>query len=98
MTEQEYDDEIAPALAELAEKITSMGGSIVARVEWEKDEAGITYMGVTDKSGVAQRMAGIAALCRGNLDAFYIECAKSFDLSRTMVGRMMSPPKEAHRG
>lgn len=85
MTEAEYDDIIAPKLAEVAKLISEMGGSIVARVEWEKDEAGITKIGVTDQSGVAQQLTMWAALSRGNIDQICIEAMRRFDCSQSVV-------------
>ena len=85
MTEAEYDEHIAPALADIAKKITDLGGSIVARVEWSKDESGITHMGVSDESGVAQQLTQLAALSRGNIDMICIEAMKRFDCSQSAV-------------
>ena len=48
MTEDDYDSEIAPALAELANRVKDLGGSFVARVEWEPGEAGITSAGISE--------------------------------------------------
>lgn len=84
MTEQEYDEQIAPMLAEVAKKVSAMGGSMVARVEWAKDEAGITHIGITEQSGVGQQLTDLAALCRGNFDLLCIEAGKRFDLSQTV--------------
>lgn len=93
MTEQEYDEVIAPALAEIALKIEKMGGSIVARVEWEPDESGITHIGVSKQSGVGQQLALLAALCRGNIDLLMMEAAKRFDMSQSVMGRMFQASK-----
>lgn len=90
MTEQEYDEQIAPALAEIAKKIGDMGGSIVARVEWQGGESGITILGVTEQSDVGQRLTQIAALCNGNFDQLYMTASRKFDMSQTIVGRFMS--------
>lgn len=77
MTEQEYDEQIAPMLAKVAEKVSAMGGSMVARVEWAKDEAGITHIGITEKSVVGQQLTDLAALCRGNFDLLCIEAGNA---------------------
>jgi hypothetical protein len=90
MTEQEYDTLIEPKLKELAEHVMQLGGSLVARVEWAPGEAGITHAGVTNASGAAQRLAYIAALCRGNLDHLVITAMKTMDTSATMVARFMA--------
>ena len=85
MTEAEYDEIIAPKLAEVAKLVSEMGGSLVARVEWEKDEAGITKIGVSEESGVAQQLTLWAALSRGNIDAVCMEALKRFDCSQSIV-------------
>ena len=85
--EREYDEIIAPALAEISQKCTDLGMSIVARVEWATGEAGITYQGVSDDSGIAQRLALYAALCRGNLDDMIIGMRRDgIDMSQTIYG------------
>ena len=89
MTEQDYDEQIAPLLADIANKIGELGGSIVARVEWAPDESGTTALGVTEKSGIGQILVAHAATCNGNLDSLYITLARRYDLSATVVGRMM---------
>lgn len=90
MTEQEYDEQIAPVLAEIAQKVCDLGGSLIARVEWAPDEAGITAQGISEWSGIAQKLAAHAMTCKGNLDSLYITLARRYDLSQTMVGRIMS--------
>lgn len=96
MTEQEYDEQIAPALAEIARKVSELGGSIVARVEWQEGDpgGGILFMGVDEDSSVAQRLTYFAALCRGNFDQLYISAARSFDLSQTLVGQIVGGHEE----
>jgi hypothetical protein len=66
-TEQEYDDIIAPMLANVAEKAAELGMTLVARVEWEPGEAGITQIGPQDIS-IGQRMAWFAVHSQGNID------------------------------
>ena len=44
MSEQWYDDEIAPALAEIAEKCRKKGVPMVAVVEYEPGERGSTLL------------------------------------------------------
>ena len=84
MTEEEYDTIIAPMLADVANRVQELGGSIVARVEWAKDEGGITYLGVDGGSGVTQQLTALAALSRGNIDAMMMEAMKRFDCSQSM--------------
>ena len=88
-TEQEYDDIVAPMLAEAAEKCRELGMSLIARVEWEPGESGITQMGIGPESGIGQKMAQLACHCHGNLDQFNIEAIKRFDVSQTIVGTML---------
>lgn len=66
-TEQEYDDIIAPMLAEVANKAKELGMSLIARVEWEPGESGITQIGPMGIS-IGQRMAWFAAHSHGNID------------------------------
>lgn len=88
-TEREYDEQIAPLLVDVAERCEALGMSMVARVEWEPDEAGITQVGIGDNSGVSQRMAHLAVHARGNLNWLVIQCGRRFDLSQTVVGSML---------
>jgi hypothetical protein len=88
-TEAEYDEIIAPMLAEVAEKCRELGMSIVARVEWEPGETGITQLGIGPESGIGQKMTQLAAHSHGNFDLFCIEAIKRFDVSQTIVGRML---------
>ena len=66
-TEQQYDEIIAPMLAAVAEKCKELGMALVARVEWQPGEAGVTMMGDNEWSG-HQRLALYACLARGNID------------------------------
>lgn len=85
-TERDYDEIIAPMLAEVAKKCGELGMSIVARVEWEPNEAGITLKR-EEKVGVGQSMAEIAALSRGNVDSFCLEMVRRFDVSASIFLR-----------
>ena len=88
-TEQEYDEVIAPMLAEVAKRCAELGMSITARVEWSPDEAGITRLGIGDGSGIGQRMADYAVMSRGNLDAMVMGMKRDgIDLSRTIIGSL----------
>src|SRR5690554_1481194 len=53
-TEQEYDEIIAPMLLEVARKVSELGMSLIARVEWEPGESGITQIG--DLNSIGQFM------------------------------------------
>lgn len=96
MTEQEYDEQIAPALAEIANKVAALGGSMVARVEWQKDEAGITCCGISDACGVGQHLTRMAAHSRGNIDQLFIWVGRQFDLSQTIIGRALGKDWQVH--
>ena len=67
--EEDYDNIIAPMLLEVAQKCDALGFSLVARVEWEPGNAGITQIGNGPDTGAAQQLAYAAAMCRGNVDA-----------------------------
>lgn len=86
-TEQEYDDIIAPMLLEVAKKADALGMSLIARVEWEPGESGITQIGSMDSIG--QRVTRLAAHCHGNIDAMLlgllrsgVDCSASIFLHR----------------
>jgi hypothetical protein len=90
MSEKQYDEVIAPILAEIANKCAEMGMSIVARVEWEKDGAGITHRGVGPNSGIAQRMALYAVMSRGNFDGMFMSMKRDgIDMSQTIIGSLL---------
>jgi hypothetical protein len=74
-TEQEYDDIIAPMLAEVAKKADALGMSLIARVEWEPGESGITQIGSFDSIG--QKITRFAAHCHGNIDAMLLGLLRS---------------------
>jgi len=82
-TEQEYDEVIAPKLAEVAKLCTEMGMSIIARVEWQPGESGITQV-VPEGAGIGQKMTQLAAHSHGNVDKFCIEMVKRFDVSQSL--------------
>lgn len=82
-SEQQYDDIIAPMLADVALKAKELGMSFVARVEWEPGESGITQIGPMDSIG--QRITSYAARCNGNIDAMLLGLLKSgVDCSASM--------------
>jgi hypothetical protein len=92
MTEQEYDELIAPKLAEIANTIKELGGSMVCRVEWEPGESGITQIGPMTSAG--QWMTQYAAHSHGNFDAMAMNILRAgFDVSQSIVlSRFQSPP------
>lgn len=90
MTEQEYDEQIAPVLLELAQKVGTMGGSMVARVEWAPNE-GETTRGGDWQSSVSMKLAYLGAMCNGNLDKLVFSAQKYADTSQTIVGHLLKP-------
>lgn len=84
-TEQEYDEIIAPMLADVAKRCSELGMSLIARVEWEPDEVGITQIGIDKNSGVGQQLTQIAAHSKGNIDALCVNALRRFDCSQSVV-------------
>ena len=83
-TEQEYDEILAPMLAEVAQKSADLGMSFVARVEWEPGEAGITQIGPQDIS-IGQRMAWFAVHSQGNIDKMILSMQRAgIDFSQSI--------------
>lgn len=90
-TEQEYDKQIAPLLKDVAEKCDKLGMTMIARIEWQKGEAGITQIG-RDKMGMEQLLTTYAAHARGNFDLLTMTLKKNCDTPGTsMVMRMVYP-------
>lgn len=88
-TEAEYDEKIAPLLMEVGKICEDLGMSIVARVEWAPGEYGLTVCGNGESSGVDQRLAFMAAACRGNIDSLFIGLRKAgIDMSQSIVASM----------
>lgn len=67
-TEKEYDDIIAPMLADVAKRCMELGMHMVARVEWEPNEAGVTGTSMGDPWSAGMLVADHAARCGGNFD------------------------------
>lgn len=70
-----YDKEIAPALAELAQKCTDQGIMFVAAAEFENG-VGKTFSRARPE-GADMALITIAAKVRGNLDLLALTLAKS---------------------
>lgn len=81
-TEEQYDDVIAPMLADVAAKCKELGMSLVARVEWEPNESGITLIG--ECKGIGQILTRYAALSRGNIDSVCLALLKNHDVSQSV--------------
>lgn len=87
-TEQEYDDIIAPMLKDVALKCKELGMSLVARVEWEPGESGITQM--EPCSSIGQKLTYYAAHSHGNIDKMCLSLIKSEDVSQSIFLNEMS--------
>jgi hypothetical protein len=78
MSEKDYDEIIAPMLAEVAKKCEELGMQMVARVEWEPGNCGVTAFPPSIdamKSG-GMLVAATACLCHGNVDRLCISLSK----------------------
>jgi hypothetical protein len=97
MTEQEYDDLIAPMLEAVAQKVADLGGKMVARVEWKPFEAGVTLAPPSPEkmeSG-SMVMAAYACLCRGNADSLFIKLARMPGAQDSLVLRGLAQKLDA---
>lgn len=84
MSEEAYDEQIAPMLLEIAKKSEELGMTFVASVEWETGETGSTAVGDFSKAGPAQFMTLCAARSNGNFDAVGLAMLKKYDCSASM--------------
>jgi len=84
MSEQFYDEEIAPALLALADKAKEHGMTFVARVEWAPGEGGSTFGGDFSSAGIAQVMTALSARSNGNVDGVLLELIKRFNVSASI--------------
>jgi hypothetical protein len=66
-----YDEEIAPALIDLAKRCNERGMAFVASVEYDQDKRGDTYF-MTEDAGIAINMVYLAARAAPNVDGFVI--------------------------
>jgi len=82
-TEQEYDDIIAPMLSDAAKRAEELGMSLLARVEWEPGETGITQVGSVNSIG--QKMAYYAIHSHGNIDKMILSMQRAgIDFSQSI--------------
>lgn len=94
-TEREYDEIIAPMMADVAKKASEFGMSLVARVEWESGESGITQIGDQDIS-MGQRMAWFAVHSHGNIDKMLMSMQRSgIDFSQSIYLRSFARSQSA---
>ncbi len=82
--EKRYDEIIAPKLAKIADQCKELGMVMVARVEWEPGEAGITQIGDNKWSG-DQLLAWYAAHARGNIDVLCMNLSKEKGAENSIV-------------
>lgn len=78
MTEEEYDAEIAPVLAELMRKVADKGGAMLCYVRFKGDDGGDSFgltMHAPDPS-VHERIIELALKTRGNFDSIGIELTR----------------------
>ncbi len=68
VSEEYYDEEIAPALRDVASKCEAWGMSIVAMVEWEPGETGSTRALAAGR-GFGMELVQAAVSAQGNVDA-----------------------------
>jgi len=71
MSEQEYDEEIAPLLLKAAKRCEELGYPIVAVVEYGGGERGETRF-VPEEATLAMRMLSMLAGSGNNIDLFLI--------------------------
>ena len=93
--EEWYDNEIAPALAELAKRCHERGMAFLAVVEYEPGDRGGTYS-VTDHAGLPMHMLYLCARTAPNVDSYIINlekhCAtRGLDTEASMVMRGLRP-------
>lgn len=93
-TEQEYDEIIAPLLLDVAKKAKELGMSLIARVEWEPGESGITQIG--DLSSIGQLLTHAAAHSHGNVDTLCLHLIKNCDVSHSMFLYSHNRPKSGN--
>ena len=81
-TEKEYDEIIEPMLLDVANKCKELGMSIIARVEWEPGESGITQ--VEPKFSAGQKLVFYAAHSQGNVDKMCLSLQKNEDCRQSI--------------
>jgi hypothetical protein len=93
MSERFYDEEVAPALAAIAEKCLANGMSIVATVEYGPEDRGST-IALTPRPGLAMVMLGHCAKMGENIDGYIMGLQRycrhnGIDTSASIVMRKM---------
>jgi len=95
VSEQFYDEHIAPKLVELAKQCYARGMSFVACVEHEPGKHGGTYF-LTERASLEMQMIFCCARTAPNVDAYMIWLARhaketGIDTGSSIVMRMMEP-------
>lgn len=86
----------APMLLEVARECEELGISLIARVEWEPGESGITQTGSTSFHSIGQYLTQIAAHSHGNIDKLCLTLLKNRDVSQSIF--LASYAQEARDG
>ena len=86
MSEQAYDEVIAPALLELAKKCEELGLAFVARVDWDSGY-GVTQKNV-EHADIGMKLTHLAAHSKGNIDLLCMEALRRFDCSQSAFLRL----------
>jgi hypothetical protein len=81
-TEEQYDEIIAPMMLAVAKRCEELGMSLIARIEWEPGESGITQIG--DMNSAGQWLTQMAAHSHGNIDKLCLIAVKTKDVSASM--------------
>lgn len=77
MSEQQYDDEISPALLKIVERCKDLGMTMVCMVEYEPGNTEITQHVPKDAS-VQMKMAQLAMHSHGNFDKLAMSFIREF--------------------
>lgn len=96
MSEREYDEIIAPMLLAVAKRCEELGMSLIARVEWEPGESGITQIGPMTSSG--QWLTLYAAHSHGNIDKLCLTAIHEKDVSASLFLHSYATKKEQADG
>jgi hypothetical protein len=75
VSEQYYDEHVAPKLLALAKDCEARGFSLVAVCEWSPHEGGTTAT-IAAGAGIGIRLTHAMAQAKGNVDSFMIAAAR----------------------
>jgi hypothetical protein len=95
MSEKFYDDEIAPAIQEIARKCKEHGMPFLAAVQFDtgtpNEGVGKTMCGIDDSLGEDMALTYLAMRARGNFDSFAINFARKYRDNSSMILRAIRP-------